>query len=87
MNIRKFERELKTRQTEWDVQHTRIETIKKLLTITVSYIGPKPNWFVRTFKFFRVRYFQRRLNVFMKLATDIAPALRPIPQNIRIHVR
>lgn len=87
MNLRKFEREMMTRQSEWHIQYTRIETIKKLLIITVSYIGPRPNWFVRTFKFIRVRFFKGRLNVFLQLASELAGALTPTPQNIRINVR
>ena len=87
MNLRKFERELKNRQNEWDVLFTRISELAKTLTITVTYIGPKPNWFIQTFKFVRVRYFKRRLKILMRLAADLASAIRPSPQNIRINVR
>ncbi len=87
MNLRKFERELKTRQNEWDVHWTRISALAKTLTIMVTYIGPKPNWFIQTFKFIRVRYFRRRLKILMRLASDLAFAIRPSPQNIRINVR
>jgi hypothetical protein len=86
MNLRKFERSMKTRQTNWDVQSCRINPITHILDIKLSYIGAKPPKFVRWFKFIRVRWLQRKVTAFVTSAQELTPALRPRVKTIQVYV-
>jgi len=86
MNLRKFERLMKDRQPNWDIQSTRINQINHVLDIRLSYIGTPPSKLIRAFKFLRLRWLKRRVDTFTASAQEIAPALRPRVKQIQLYV-